>query len=58
MCLYYTGYANEMGHGTMVFVVGLSTDSDARPGDHTWSTVVGDIDFLVMCLFMIHVAIF
>lgn len=29
------GYANEMGHGTRIFVVGLSTDSDVRPGDQT-----------------------
>lgn len=45
MFLYYTGYANEMGHGTRIFVVGLSTGSPLRLGDQTWSVVVGEYWF-------------
>lgn len=45
MFLYYTGYANEMGYGTRIFVVGLSTDSPPRPGYQTWSAVGGEYWF-------------
>lgn len=47
-----------MGHGTRIFVAGLSTDSPLRPGnqacDLQWW---GNIDFLVTCLLMISLAI-
>lgn len=47
-----------MGQETRIFVVVLSTDSPPRPGDQTcdlqwW----GNIDYLVMCLFMISLDI-